>query len=621
MGAAGLAALLVSVAFAVARAGGPGAHPLYWAGQLTLIAGTAAAVLAPRVPGAARVAALFAFTAAQFVVKMAYAPVRFRFADELQHWRTVLDMTATGRQFGVNHGLPISPRFPGLETVTLTLMRATGLSLHPAAVAVCAASTLLLTGALLVLLHEVTDRPDVLALAALVYLCNPNHGFFTAMYLYATPALPMLVLALAQAASLVRRPRGPAGRVVAGWFFAGVVAVTHHLTLVVCLALLTAAVPAAAAVPGWRRATAPLAALAAGAWALAAAWVWGVAPETVTYLGEPLVALARTLTQLGGVRAATVAGSASAKPLVESVLSLAAILVLAGATAVLAWWAARRRRPVLAAFLGAVTAVEAAIVVIRVVSPRGEELAGRAPAYVTLLVAVALAAGLGRVADTRRPGGSPTAATPGGRRAPAADRPGRSSAAAPGDRRRPSPVGVVAARPRAAAAGAVVVVFVGGITAGWPPYWLRLPGPHLPAGYEAAVDARTMALGWWTRRHLPPGARFVADFGNQSVVGTVGGLDPVSEAAGLFHRVGFDPRDRATVQRLRVRYLVADRRITLAPAPRGNYFLGPLPPGADPHRPLPAGALDKFDVVEGAATSFDDGVIRVYDLGQSRYAW
>ncbi|HEX5742205.1 MAG TPA: hypothetical protein VFY17_11730, partial [Pilimelia sp.] len=257
------------------------------------------------------------------------------------------------------------------------------------------------------------------------------------------------------------------------------------------------------------------------------------------------------------------------------------------------------------------------------VSPRGEELAGRAPAYVTLLVALALAAGLGRVAGDRRPGGPPPAGAPAGSPGTAAPTcpPGGLPAAAPGSARRPSPIAAAAGRPRAVAAGALLVVFLGGITAGWPPYWLRLPGPHLPAGYEAAVDARTMALGWWARRHLPAGARFVADFGNQSVVGTVGGLDPVNEAAALFHRIGFDPRDRATVQRLRVRYLVADRRITLVPAPRGNYFLGPLPPGADPRRPLAAGALDKFDVVEGVAVSFDDGVVRVYDLGQSRYAW
>ncbi|WP_344167581.1 hypothetical protein [Pilimelia columellifera] len=578
---AGLAALTVSVAFAAARAGAGWAHPVYWAGQLLLIGAVAAAVLSPRVSPAGRLLAVFGFTAAQFVIKLAYAPLRFRFADELQHWQTTLGMADAGRQFPTNHSLPISPRFPGLETLTLTVMRATGLSFHPAAVLVCAASAMLLTAALLLLLREVTSRPELLTLAALVYLCNPNHGFFTAMFLYTAPALPMLALCLTQAVSLLRQPAGPARRLAAGLLFAGAVVVAHHLTMVVALALLTLAAAAGAAIRRLRPAARPLATLAGGAWALAAAWVWLVAPQVVDYLGGPLVALAQTFARLGAVRPDVVAGSAGAKPLVETALSLAAILVLAGATAALGWWALRARRLLLAATMAAVTAVEGAIVVIRVVSPRGEELAGRAPAYLTLLVALALALGLAQL----------------------------------------PPATLAGRRWRLGVGAALMVVFCGGLTAGWPPYWLRLPGRHLPAGYEAAVDTRTMELGWWSRRRLPAGGRFVADFGNQTVVGTIGGLDPVGHAAALFHRPGFDYADRSAVQDLRIRYVVADRRLTQVPAPRGSYFLDPPPSDADPTRPLPAGALEKFAAVEGVGVTFDDGVIRVYDLSNSRYAW
>ncbi|MEV7232376.1 hypothetical protein AB0M79_36075 [Polymorphospora sp. NPDC051019] len=578
----GVALLLVAAAFAGGRSQASWAMGGYWAGQLLLVSAAGAACLLPRISPAGRTGALFGFTAAQFLIKVAYSPVHVKFADELQHWQTTLGMLDSGRLFPTNHSLPISPVFPGLEILTVVVMKTTGLSFFPAALVVCGLSTMLLTAAVLLLVRQMTPRWDVVALVTLVYLCNPNHGFFTSMYLYTTPALPLLVLALAQAVSLLRDPRRPVGRVALGLVCAGGVLVTHHLTMVVCLVLLATIAVSAALVRPVRRSAAALGALAAGSVALSVAWVALVAPDTVGYLGGPLLALGETFTQFGAVESGQVAGAASSKPLVETAFSLAAILVLAGAAGLLGLRSWRRRERWLAVLLIGVAGLEALIVIIRVVSPRGEELAGRSPAYVTLVVAAVLGLGLHRL--------------------PAAVRRGRVWLAG--------------------AAAALLVLFVGGITAGWPPSWLRLPGTYHAAGYEAAVDAHTLQLGWWSREHLPAGGRFISDFGNQTVLGTIGGLDPVNSPAPMFYRPEFDWGDRSMVQDLEIRYVVVDRRITLAPPARGTFFIGDPPEGGtDTSGPFPAASLTKFDTTQGTGIVFDDGTIRVYDLSNSRYAW
>jgi hypothetical protein len=230
-------------------------------------------------------------------------------------------------------------------------------------------------------------------------------------------------------------------------------------------------------------------------------------------------------------------------------------------------------------------ALEAIIVLVRVLSPRGEELAGRSPAYVTLLVALAIGLGLDRFS------------------------------ARGGFSRRRGRVWI------GSGAAALLVLFIGGITAGWPPNWLRLPGTYHAAGYESAVDPHTLQLGWWSREHLPVGGRFVSDFGNQMVLGTIGGLDPVNSPADLFYRKDFDYSDRSMVQALQVRYAVVDRRITWDSPTRGTFFIGDPPVGIDTNRPFPADSLAKFTAVQGVGIVFDDGMIRVYDLSKSRYAF
>ncbi len=51
--------------------------------------------------------------------------------DELLHYRTVDNILTTRHLFSPNSLLPVSPYYPGMETVTAVLVQLTGLEHHP----------------------------------------------------------------------------------------------------------------------------------------------------------------------------------------------------------------------------------------------------------------------------------------------------------------------------------------------------------------------------------------------------------------------------------------------------------------------------------------------------------
>ena len=79
---------------------------------------------------------------------------------------------------------------------------------------------------------------------------------------------------------------------------------------------------------------------------------------------------------------------------------------------------------------------------------------------------------------------------------------------------------------------------------------------------------------------------------------------------------GFDYRTMSlSDDAVRVRYLLVDRRLSAARPLVGVYFEDGEPDTQPPGAPVPAGWLDKFDAVAGASRVYDNGDVRIYDLG------
>jgi hypothetical protein len=583
-----VAVLLVALGYASARTGVGPAVPLFWSGRALLIVAAAAVLLSGGQTRTAVNTAVIGYSVGQWLIRVAYAPNRLEFSDELQHHRSTVEILQTGHLFPVNYSLPISAYYPGLEAVAVALTRLTGLDLYPSELLTTGLSHVLLAAALLVLLRVLTDDARAGALAALVYLVG-SYAVFSTMFAYQTLAIPVAILLVAQTLQL-GRSRTRVRRLALVAVLGTLVVLTHHLTGFVLLAALLGLAMGQTLHRHSRPAVRWTAAATLVYAAILVGWTLTAARSVVGYLGPPLQEL------LGGASSPEPPGGGAppgaGQPLIERAFTYGAILVpLTGLSlAVLLAW--RRGQRGIAALAATAVAVQLAVIAMRFIASDGTELAGRAFAFTALLNSAAIGVAVAAVRDgrlTRR------------------------------GRHRALPGPLLWLRVRLAAGLVLVVLAVGGTTAGWPPRYERLP-TYQVAGYESAMDRHTVEAAQWADRALPPGTRIGSDFGNVAAFGTIGNQFPVRAA---YPEVFTDPSSEVAARRVQeneLQLLVVDSRLTqqLPPPDRGTWFNG------DPHagtytRPLLPSTLAAFDQIPGIERVFDDGTIRIYDVRRSAY--
>jgi hypothetical protein len=298
-----------------------------------------------------------------------------------------------------------------------------------------------------------------------------------------------------------------------------------------------------------------------------AVWTAFVATDTWSYLSNPFTDLARSMLGQGG---ASVPLVENRQPVAERVVSVAygllPALLLPPAT-VLLW---RRRRDWRARTAMVASAGYFGLLAVRAFSTDGAELTGRALTFVTLATAAVLAMWAVRV--WRRSGRATVAVLLVG-----------------------------------------VVWMVGGIVAGWPPFWERIPGRYHVAGFESAVEPESLTAAAWTLRHLGPHNRIAADTSNGALLGTLGGQDPVGSLSEVYYRPTVTADDVAAVRREDAAYLLVDRRLSTQVPIHGSYF--PNDSRADRHgEPVPPAALDKFARMPDLSRVYDSGSIVIYHV-------
>jgi hypothetical protein len=516
-------------------------------------------------------------TIAEYLAMVCYSPAAFTYADELEHWRSTLNILQTGRLFTVNYLLPIGPHFPGLEEATAALVSATGLSVFTSGLIVAGIAHLLLVYVLYLLFREVSGSYRIAGVAVLCYASNSLFASFDSMFIYQTLALLFFGLTLLAARRLPSP--GAAGQRI-GWFTLAVLAmaatvVTHHITSYVLVATLVLITIAALVTGNWRTAgwTAVLSMLSATA---AVGWLAFAAPQTWSYL-QPYADGA-----LQGLRQAFVGGNVSAQPVSgpfgNRVLGAATVLAISALLPV-GWWRVwrRYRRKSWAVAMAAGSACWYAVVIVRFAVAHGSELAGRAATFVFMPTALILALGLRQLVVT-----------------------------------------TVRWRARAVSAGALVVVLLllfDGLANGWPPYWERLPGQYLVAGFERSVEPEEIAAATWSLAVLGPGHPFATDLGSYPVLGSYGRQDPLRNVAYLYTSPLFTQADALQAEAQSLRYILVDQRLSRSLPAAGQYF--PVDPKAGKYKhPLTTADLDKFNKVRGANRIYDSGNIVIYELSE-----
>jgi hypothetical protein len=286
--------LAVSGAFVLSRAnaGSGWAQLLFWLG-LGLIMLPASARLTQSRSRGERVALVLLVGALLQIVTVLHDPYGFTYADEWVHEFNVQQILRTGSLFHANPIIPVTSRYPGLESVTAAFASLSHLSLFVSGIVVVAAARVVLLLALFLFLERLTGSAAIATTGALVYMTNPNFLFWSAEFSYESLALPLAVLALAATARAYPGALMPGkanlteARARGGWSVVACLATaatvaTHHLTsYALCVALIAVCIVASSKRSNRREAPWPLAAFAI---ATTVAWSVAVAPGTARYL-------------------------------------------------------------------------------------------------------------------------------------------------------------------------------------------------------------------------------------------------------------------------------------------------------------------------------------------------
>jgi hypothetical protein len=577
---AAIGVLLVAAVYTAARVGHASsswADRAYWLGQGIILVPTAAQLLGRRIRTASETFGLITvLTIAEYLIWICYSPVEFTFPDEIEHWRSTVDMLQAGKLSPVNYVLPISPHYPGLEEVTSALVSVTGLSVFTAGLIVAGVAHLLFVYVLYLLFREISGSSRYAGVAVLCYASNSHFASFDSMFVYQTLALPFFGLTLLAA---WRLPAQTTARPRAGWLTLAALAivatvVTHHVTSYVLVAILVV-IAATALFTSDKRTAAWAGVLALLSAAAAVGWLLFAAPQTWTYL-QPFAA--QTLGSLQALLSGGHAGAApaSAGPLGDKMLADAAFLVIS-VLIPLGWWQVwrRYRRHTWTVVMAIASVSWYVVVAVRLTVADGSELAGRAATFVLVPAAYIAALALGHLAIT-----------------------------------------VLRRRARAVAATVLVVVLVlmfNGLANGWPPFWERLPGSYQVAGSERSVEPEVVGAAEWALAALGPGNRFATDLGSYATLGGYGYQSPVRDVAYLYTSPSYTQADALRAATQALRYVWVDNRLSQSLPAFGQYF--PDDPDAGKYKhPLPAAALGKFDRMKGADRIYDSGNIVIYVL-------
>lgn len=575
--ATALSLLLIAVAYTGARLETAWGTPLFWLGFMALLIVPIARLLGTAASRSERIGFVLLLGLGFYLLKVLYSPTLFRMGDELQHWRTTSDILTQGRLFTPNSLLPVSPYFPGLETVTASLFDLGNLSIFAAGLIVIAIARLFLVVSLYLFYEEISASARVAALGVLFYFANPHFVFFDAQFSYQSLALPLAIFVL----YLVKRREREAGRSllvvnVALIIATGAVIVTHHVTALVLFGFLGLW----ALVSFWQqgqltadqqpRSIALVGLVAVLAWLSYMApiffdyirpWVTGVVREMMQVLTFELAPRALFTTRGGEVASIGVQFFS-----VMAVLGITAALPLG----IVKIWREQRLQAIQVVLLvGAI--LFPAFQLLRLTTA-GLGIATRSNSHIFVGVAYVLAVAVVEFLRTRQ--GRPWVRS-----------------------------GVVAW---------AMLIFVGTMTAtlaAWP-----LPGGYIAGNYVRSVDKERVLAAQWTYTQLGPGHHFAAPMAqpNNFLLGAYGEQRVITHLADdawlepLLLEPTFVPLHKRMIEKWQIDYVLHDQTL--------------LPPTTDPAAagiatPANGAQQTKFDTVAGINRIYDSGAIIIYDTG------
>lgn len=586
IGAIGL--LLVALGYTGSRASAGWAEPLFWLGLVVIFTPIIARLFVLRTPDRReRLGLLLVLELLLYFASVLQYPLAFAQFDEFAHWRTAMDIAASGHLFRDNPLLPISPLYPGLEIATNTVSSLTGLSIFLSGRIVVGAAHVLLVLALYLFMERVTSSPHLAGIATALYMTNPHYVFFDAQYSYESVALPLAIFVLFAAARAIHRDeslRMRLGFMVTAIVGVWTVVVTHHLTSYALMGVLLLWMLASLL-----RSRRTWDSFSLGSYVLlglASVGLWLIYTR-LRALGYLAPVIAGAILQLQMILAGEAATrqlfhdySGTVTPLWQRLMATGSVgLILVGIVPGLSWiWRHRVNAATLALAAWALAYIPSQALRL---SQAGIEVADRATEFVFLGIALVLAIG---ITQFHLP-----------------------------FQRRSLVLAVLTI--------AASILFIGGVVAGSGPDWERFPGPYLVSADSRSITQEGISAAQWADSSLGPGNRVATDrvdtmlmltYGNQRVVTS---LDDHLDPSPIFTSATFDSEDLAIVQSAHLHYLVVDLRMSTGLPRRGFYFSEDEPNAFNYDAPMSLEALTKFDHMSDVNRIFDSGDLVIYDTG------
>lgn len=560
---------LIALAYSSNRLGIPGGQVMRWLGLLVLFAPIAMRLSLFDIQRHERIGLLLYLGLGLYLVKVLYSPVEFQFSDELQQWRTAQDIVQTKHLFTYNYVLPISPFYPGLQNVTIALSTLSRISVVNAGMIIIGVARIISILALFRVYERISRSSYIGGLATLLYMTNPHFLFMNSYYIYQALALPLSLFVLLSVSRIQQGDSQQVGWLIAALLGSVAVAATHHVTSYVLGCVLVLWTIVALFVRPYRpQEFVPWlpAAVSVGSCIF---WISIVAPTTAGYLLPPFENLGRqiVLIMAGGAQKSQYHPPTSS--IYEQIFSAGAIvLIVLGLVAGLRqiWFSRRFNAITITLCLG--TLGYFASLVMRFVTSDGAELTGRSWAFLFLMVAYVVGWGCFSVIY----------------------------------------------RPQLILTICLSLIFIGGITSGWPPSWAALPGSYLVEASERSVDTQGVQAATWAVTGIGPGNRIATNFTNALLMGSYGQQDPVFGVADAFLSPAITKQDIYSLRKNDVRYLVVDLRISRSTPVRGFYFYPWEPLRNSYTQPVDRAVLLKFARNPKVHQVFDSGDIVIYDI-------
>jgi hypothetical protein len=564
------------------------AEALFWLGLLVILVPFAFVLASIGPTRGERLASLLFLGVVLYLVKIVHDPYSFVYADEWVHAYNAQEIVRTGSLFHANPIIPVTARYPGLETATAALASVSGLSVFASGAILLGAVRLVLVLGLFLLFERLTGSSRIASLAGIVYLTNPNFLFWTAQFSYESLSLPLIVLSAVatvtlafgrtngSGTALLAHPRERFAWTFVACFTAFAAIVTHHLSAYALCIFLVAVCIVAARRPE-TRAQAPW--FVAGFVVVATVvWAHWVAPETYSYL-VPVLRRAvhetidtitgktsgRGLFQAAGGSHQQVASTWQRAVAIASV----ALVVLALPIGFREVYRRHLRHPVIVV-LALAAVVYVAVLPMRLV-PAAWETSNRSSEFLYVGVALTIAI----AATVRR---------------------------------------VVSGRFAVVAALCVGVLGVGGVVAGWPPRVL-LSRPYRVQADGAVIVAQSRAAADWAGSHIGPGRRFIAPeaLGRELLVHggeTAYVTDAPFDARSVIYGGSVTAGIVDTLGKERIPYVALSRRSSADDSMAGYFF----PRRGDGDTTISKESLQKYDVFPGVSRLLDTGNVFVYDV-------